>query len=126
MIRLWIDKEGRDLDGWNALIKRGTQAEAKAKIQASASRDLDQHCHRGNRLLYTSAAKAQAPKDPRPEEPKARGPESSIFPPRSNNSELAAKVWREKKKDRRRQDKWQQEGSTPATGVNAAKPGEPK
>ena len=47
-IRLWIDKEGQDLDGWNALIKRALQAEAKAKIQASASRDLDQNCHRGN------------------------------------------------------------------------------
>ena len=59
-IRLWIDEENQDLDGWNALIKRTIRAEAKAKIQASASRDLAQQCHRGNRPVHTSAAKARA------------------------------------------------------------------
>ena len=125
-IRLWIDEEGRDLDGWNALIKKAIRAKAKAKIQASASRDLDQPCHRGNRPVHTSAAKAQAQsvKDSRVEEPKVRAPESST--PRSSNSEPSAKARREKKKERRRYDQRQrqQEGSTPATGVNAAKLGE--
>ena len=57
-IRLWIDQEGQDLDGWNALIKRTIWAEAKVKIQASASRDLDQSCNRGNRPVHTLVAKA--------------------------------------------------------------------
>ena len=59
-IRLWINKEGRKLDGWNALIKKATRAEAKAKMQASISRDIDQQCHRSNRPMHTTAAKAQA------------------------------------------------------------------
>lgn len=41
LIRLWIDEEGRELDGWSALVKKATRAEAKAKIQASVSRDTD-------------------------------------------------------------------------------------
>ena len=36
-IRLWIDKEGQDLDSWNDLIKKAIRAKAKAKIQAFAS-----------------------------------------------------------------------------------------
>ena len=58
------------------------------------------------------------------EKPKARAPEST---PRSSNLELSAKAWWEKKKDRRRRDQqdWRgQKGSTPATGVNVAEPGE--
>ena len=68
-------------------------------------------------------------KDPRVEEPKPRSSESSstsTAPSRSNNSEFSAKARRNKKKDRRQNDQWQrqQKGSTPATGANAAKPGE--
>ena len=126
-IWLWINKEDQDLDGWNALIKRATRAKAKAKIQASASRDLDQQCHWGKRPVYTSAAKAQAPKDLRPEEPKVRGPDSEVSTAllRSNNSEFSAKARRKKKKDycqNNQQDRQGQKGSTPATGINAAEP----
>lgn len=82
--------------------------------------------------MHTTAAKAnlqsQITKDPRPEESKVRGPESTVStaPPRSNNSESSAKARRDKKKDRRRYDQRQRqpEGSTTATGVNAAEPGE--
>ena len=75
--------------------------------------------------MHISAAKAQAQsvKDSRVEEPKARAPETTS---RSSNPESSAKARREKK-DRRRQeqrDRRGQEGSTPATGVNAAEPGE--
>lgn len=38
-IRLWIDKKGQNLDGWNALIKKAIWAKVEAKIQASASQD---------------------------------------------------------------------------------------
>ena len=131
-IRLWIDEEGRELDGWSALVKKATRAEAKAKIQASVSRDTDQYCHRGNRPMHTTAAKAnpqsQTTKDSRPEESKVRGPESTVStaPPRSNSSESSAKARRDKKKDRRRHDQRQRqpEVSNPATGANVAEPGE--
>ena len=134
MIRLWIDEKGQELDGWSALVKKATKAEVKAKIQASVSRNTDQHCHQGSRLMHTTAAKAnpqpQTTKDPRPEESKVRGLESTVSaaPPRSNISESSAKARRDKKKNRRRYDQRQRqtEGSTPASGVNAAKVGEPK
>ena len=75
--------------------------------------------------MHTSVAKAQAQsvKDSRVEKPKARAPEST---PRSSNPEPSAKARQEKKKDRRRRDQRDQRGqksSTPATGVNVAKPG---
>ena len=75
--------------------------------------------------------KAQAPKDPRPEESKVRGPELTVMTalPRFNNPESYAKAWREKKKDRRQnkqRDRQGQEGSTSVTGVYVAKPGKPK
>ena len=76
--------------------------------------------------MHTYAAKVQAQslKDSRVEEPKARGPDSTT-PPRPN-PESSTKAWREKKKDCRRHDQQQrqQEGSTPATGVKVAEPGE--
>ena len=103
-IRLWIDKEGQNLDGWNALIKKTIRAKAKAKIQASASRDFDQQCHQGNRLVHTSAAKAEAQsvKDSWVEKPMAWASELSIPP--WPNSELSDKARREKKKKRRQYD----------------------
>ena len=76
--------------------------------------------------MHTSAAKAQAQlvKDSCVEEPKARVPELST--PRFSNLEPSAKTWQEKKKECRQYDQRQrqQKGSTPATGVNAAEPGE--
>ena len=73
-IRLWIDEEGRELDGWDSLVKRATRAEAKATMQASVSRDINQHCHQGNRTMHTTAGnvQVQTTKDFRAEESKAR------------------------------------------------------
>lgn len=48
LIQLYINKEARDLDGWNTLIKKATQVEVKTKIQASASRNLNQQYYKGN------------------------------------------------------------------------------
>ena len=91
-IRLQIDKKGRDLDGWNALIKRAIRTEVKAKIQASASRDLDQPCYRSNRPVHTLAAKVQAQlvKDSWVEKLKVRALELSTL--RSSNLESSAKA----------------------------------
>ena len=51
---------------------KAMRAEAKTKIQASVSRDIDQHCHWGNWTMYTTVVKAQVQitKDFRAEEPK--------------------------------------------------------
>lgn len=75
--------------------------------------------------MYTFAAKDQAPKDSRSEEPKAQGPELLTTPQCLNNLKLSAKVWQEKKKYRCRQYKQQQKSSTPAIEVNAAQLEEP-
>ena len=80
--------------------------------------------------MYTSAAKAQAPKYPQPEEPKVWGPDLTVstVAPRSNNFESSTKARWEKKKDRRgndQRDRQGQEGSTPATRINAAELEEP-
>ena len=76
--------------------------------------------------MHTLTAKAQAQliKDFQMEKLKARAPKST---PRFSNPEPSTKARREKKKDRRWRDQqdWQgQKSFTPATGVNAAEPGE--
>ena len=78
--------------------------------------------------MHTTAVKAQAQttKDPKAEEPKARGPKPSLTPQRSNNNELSDKVWKEKKKEQRRRDRERREGSTSTTGVNSAHTGKPQ
>lgn len=58
LIRLWIDEKGQKLDDWNVLVKKAAKAEAKAKMQASASRNINQQCQRDNQLIYTIVAKA--------------------------------------------------------------------
>ena len=122
-IRLWIDEEGRELDGWDSLVKRATRAEAKAKMQASVSRDIDQHCHRGNRTMHTTAGKAQVQttKDFRAEEPKAWPQKARPQQQQQQQAETTKKS--RKKKDR--QFARDRQGSTPATGVNSIQSGEP-
>ena len=72
-IRLWIDEKGRELDGWDSLVKKTTRAKAKAKMQAFVSRNIDPYCHQGNRTMHTITVKAQVQtiKDFGAEEPKA-------------------------------------------------------
>lgn len=57
LIKLWINREGQKLDSWNVLITKTKRAKAKAKIKASASHKMNQHCHRGYRLLNTKLTK---------------------------------------------------------------------
>ena len=77
-------------------------------------------------------AKSQgsAMKDLRTEKPKTRGPESLSGPQRSTSSpqrsnKSSEKVRKEKKKEQHRQDQERQEGSIPATGVNATQTRKP-
>lgn len=73
-IKLWIDKKCRDIDGWNALIKKALWAKAKVKIQVLASCNINQQCQKDYQPMYTFGAKAQAQKNLRPKESKARSP----------------------------------------------------
>ena len=107
-------------------MKKAIAAEAKANLRSRANtKDMNQYYPRGSRSANSTAAKnqGQSIKDPREKEPKVRAPESTTS--RSSNPEFSAKAWKEKK-DRCRQeqqDRRGQEGSIPANGVNAAKPG---
>lgn len=58
MIRLWIDDKSRELDDWDALVKKATRVKAKAKMQASANHDINQQYHQDNQSIHTIAAKA--------------------------------------------------------------------
>ena len=83
-IKLWIDEEGRELDGWEELIRKATRAEANAEMQTPASRDMDQRCYHRSRPVHASLDKASSSRDSRIEEskPKAQEPKAS----NSNNS----------------------------------------
>ena len=122
-----LQNEDHELENFLQIVKKAVAAKAKANLRLRATtKDMDQHCPRGSRSANSTAAKnqSQSIKDPQEEEPKIRAPESTT--PRSSNPESSAKARREKKDRRRREqrDRRGQEGSTPATGVNAAEPGE--
>lgn len=51
-IKLWIDKKGRKLDGWDDLVKRATRAESKAHI--SNNHHLDQRCLQDTYLIQVT------------------------------------------------------------------------
>lgn len=125
-IRAQMEQRGRELDSWTEIVEKSVDAEAKASLlPTSFLRKIDQRVPRGHRP-NSNRANIQAPsmKDPRVEEPKARTQEPT--PQRSENAGASEKVRKEKKKNQRYgRDRRQQEGSTPATGVNAAPTGEP-
>ena len=83
------------------------RTEAKAKIQASASRNIDQYCHRGNQPMHITVVKAQAQttKNLKTEEFKARDSEPLSTIQRSNNNKLSDKAWKEKKKEQYQRDR---------------------
>ena len=121
-----LQNEDHELENFFQIVKKAVAAEAKANLWSRATtKDMDQHCPQGSRSANSTAAKAsaqgQSTKDLREEEPKAQVPETTS---RSSNPESSAKARREKKDRCRReqQDRRGQEGSTPASGVNAAKP----
>lgn len=61
------------------MVKKATKAIAKAKMQTSISRNIDQQYYKGNQLIYTIIAKAnnqvQFIKNSKAKELKAQGPE---------------------------------------------------
>lgn len=44
LIKLWINKKGQKLDGWDVLIKKSIKVKTKTKIQSFANQDMNQYC----------------------------------------------------------------------------------
>lgn len=56
-----MEQRGRELSSWDELVEKAIDAEAKASLQPSSiRREMDQRYPRGNRLVHTTVAKAQA------------------------------------------------------------------
>ena len=129
-IRAQLDVRGRELNSWEEAIEKIVNVEAKALLQsASITREMDQHCPRGNRLTYTTVAKLQAstrdPQDkssassawyPQDKPPRSLHPHSL----RSESGETSEKgFWKEKKKQRHLDHEQARKDSTPDASVNA-------
>ena len=122
-IKAEMDQDASHLDDYEELVAKAVRAEAKAGLRPSSYvRETDQQVPRGNRPAHTTAHKVQtqgAMKDHRGDESKAK----ASVPTSTQNSEPSDKARKDKKK---KQHKAKREGSTPATGVNAAQTGEPR
>ena len=128
-----LEYQNLGLESFDQMVKKAIDTEAKSALRSrSSTKEMDQNCPQGNKPANSTVAKSEdsAMKDPRMKEPKRRGPESlsgaqrsTSGPQRSNES--SEKARKEKKKEQRRRDRERQEGSTLATGVNAAQTGEP-
>lgn len=115
------DEEEREQDGWEDLIKKATRAEAKARMQLSASRDMDQRCHRGNRPVHASLDKTS--KDSRAKEPKSKAlePKPSSSPARfdQGGTESSEKARKDKKERWQKGKRDKKDSATiPVIGVN--------
>ena len=118
-----LEHRDLELESFDQMVKKAVDAEAKSALRPrSSTKEMDQHCPRGNRPANSTKSQGSTMKDPRSEEPKVQGTEAPSGPQRSESSEKARK---EKKKEQRRRDRERREGSTPATGVNTAQTGEP-
>lgn len=80
-----MEQQGRELNCWDELVEKATDAEAKAALMPSALlQDIDTRCPRGNSPAHTamakSPAKASSTRDPREEafeESKTQDPKRS-------------------------------------------------
>ena len=111
-----LEHRDLELESFDQMVKKAVDAEAKSALRPrSSTKEMDQHCPRGNRPANSTKSQGSTMKDPWSEEPKVRGTESS-GPQRSESSEKARK---EKKKEQRRRDRERREGSTPAADGQA-------
>lgn len=96
-IKLWINEKNREQLRWDDLIKKLIKSKAKARIQTSNSRDLDQQCPRGKRpLKLIKESKNKQPKKDQPKAPAALQAKPS--PIRSEKETEATKKARKEKK----------------------------
>ena len=118
-----LEHRDLELESFDQMIKKAIDDEAMSALRSrSSTKEIDQHCPRGNQPANFTKNQGNTMKDPWSEEPKVRGTEAPSGPQRSESSE---KAWKEKKKEQQQRDQECQEGFTPATGVNTAQTGEP-
>ena len=129
---IWAEMEqrGRELDSFKEFVEKAVNTKAKAALRPrSYARETDQYCPRSSQPASSTTGKAQdqgsSMKDPRVEEPKSK-PQEPKLSALQQQTEASEKARKKKKKKGRRYGRDHQEGSTPATRVNAAQPGEPK
>ena len=118
-----MNQDASHLDDYVELVAKAVRAEVKAGLQPSSYvGKTDQQIPQGNQPAQTITHKVQTPgamKDYWGDKSNAK----TSVPTSTQNSELSNKARKDKKK---KQYKAKQEGSTPATGVNAAQTGEPR
>ena len=91
-----LEHRDLELESFDQMVKKAVDAEAKSALRPrSSTKEMDQHCPRGNRPTNSTKSQDSTMKNPRSEEPKVRGIES-LGPQRSESSEKARK---EKKKE---------------------------
>ena len=118
-----LEHQDLELESFDQMVKKAVDAEAKSSLRPrSSTKEIDQHCPRGNQPDNSIKSQSSTMKDPRSEKSKVRGTKAPSSPQCSESFEKARK---EKKKEQRRRDRERRKGSTPATGVNTAQTGEP-
>ena len=123
-----MEQRGRELDSWTEIIEKVVNAKAQVSLQSTFYiKEIDQQCLRDNQPNFTRAStQGNSIKDLRTEESRSKPKELKTSTPQ-HQAEASEKARKEKKKkDRQFGRDRQQKGSTPATGVNAAKTVEQK
>ena len=111
-----LEHQDLELQSFNQIVKKAVDAETKSALcLRSSTKEMDQHCPRGNQPANSTKSQGSTMKDPRSEEPKVRGTESSGL----QRSESSKKARKEKKKEQRRKNRERQEGSIPAADGEA-------
>ncbi len=112
-IRAQLDYRGRDLDGWEEVVEKAGNAEAKANLQSPFYvRDIDARCPKGHRPL-SKKNKEDTYREPQSEASKDKDKAKSHSSPTSANQ---PQIQASKKGKRGRRGG---HGGHPAIGVNA-------
>ncbi len=109
-IRAQLDHRGRDLDGWEEVVEKAGDAEAKANLQPPFYiRDIDARCPKGHRPL-AKKDKENTYREPQNEVSKDKNKA------KSHNSSASAN---QPQTQAPKKDKRDRQGGHPVTGVNA-------
>ena len=112
-----LEHRDLELESFDQMVKKAVNAEAKSALRPrSSTKEMDQHCPRGNRPANSTKSQGSTMKDPRTEEPKVRSTEAPSGP---QHSESSKKIRKEKKKEQRRRDRECRESSTLAADGQA-------
>lgn len=100
-----LEYQDLKLENFNQMVKKTINIKAKAVLQSySNTREINQHCPYGNRLVNFTITKSQSSiiKDLWVEEPKIRGSKRLSGPKNSNKP--SKKAWKKMEKKQRQRD----------------------